>query len=274
MRNDLLDAYFDLKLSFQQERELMVKHLLQDLKNYNFNTKEWDIEFSDVTDEGHEFSLSNIGIINKKTKKLFGGGWSDYIATSNGKELYIFWDILEGRKGEAKKNGIIEKNIFGVPPHIQKKFSDKLKQEIIDEKHCGEDLFLKSSYLEDVIKKLLQKKGEYYSSAQHFLKETREHVPYEERLAKYEAYSAVNEYMKEGGWKKMFLEEILFEYYVNLEGTKFIKYDRQGGDFLIINNNKEIDEYWKFPPEEFDEYIKENKLIKITEEEFNNRFLS
>lgn len=66
------------------------------------------------------------------------------------------------------------KTEFGIPPHIQKMFSEKLKQEIIEGKSCGSTQFFLSPYLGDVMKELLKNDTEYYRDAAKFLKNQNE----------------------------------------------------------------------------------------------------
>lgn len=262
--NDL-DYFF----SFQKEEKMLKEHLAKDLIFYNFNSDKWKIDLSQNVDEGGQFEYSDIGIVNNDTKETIGG-WSDYIATTDGKELYVFFDEFYGEEKVFKKYHIKQKTTFGVPIHIQKQFSDKLRQEIIDETYCGSTSFFKSSYSNDIIKKMLGEKSEYYKLASSFLKEQREHIPYEERFAKFQAYASFNEWIKKG--KETLLKEFLFEYCIDSKKTKFIKYDRQIGRFLIIDSNKNILEYWQLSEEDFDRYVQENNYEKLDEEYFNLYF--
>lgn len=92
MRNDDLDI--EIHNSFRDDKGLVPKYLARDIVNYNFNSQDWRIDMSKATDHYNELVLSEIGIVNHKTGEIFGG-WSDYVATADGKELYIFWDTID-----------------------------------------------------------------------------------------------------------------------------------------------------------------------------------
>ncbi len=262
MRNDDLELKIDI--SIRDDNGLIPKYLAKDLVYYNFNLEDWEIDMSEVNDHYNELVLSDIGIVNKNTKEIFGG-WSDYIATSDGKELYVFWDLihLDIKRKSAEKYKIKAKKHFGVPPHIQKQFSDKLKQEILEEKHCGSTSFFRSVYLNDVIKELLIKRSEYYEYANSFFKNL--------NFSKISLIDLASTNMS-AEEKLIFIGSMGVNFYQNKNLKQFIKYDKGGGNFLIINDKREILEYWQLPEEDLNKYVGENNFEPLDEEYFNLYF--
>lgn len=219
--------------NFEETDELLREHLLLDLTYYGFISNEWEIDFSDCTDEGHDYTISGIAIKNKKSKEHFGG-WSDYVATSDGQEIHVFWDTLEYDQERALKYNVKQKEYFGVPAHIQKNFSEKLRQEIMNDIHCGSRRFFKSPYLEATFREAFKRQIGYFHEAREFLH-----------------------------------EKDYFFYCKFPDSSKFIKYETTSFcRFFGVDERGDIDEFWIFPKPEFDKYFEENKLIRITQYEF------
>ncbi|MFH1696505.1 MAG: hypothetical protein ABH854_01185 [Candidatus Diapherotrites archaeon] len=78
----------------KESEAIRTKQLLEDLKHYGFNPKDWKLDFSQTVFEGHDCSecgtenRSNIFIRNKKNPKEWVEGWCDWAHIKRCREKY------------------------------------------------------------------------------------------------------------------------------------------------------------------------------------------